>query len=114
MGQKLLDIVININAGAFNGSYSCYFLTSDFVNLLEEIAKIYQDISYEFTFSTIEDQLKIHFKGDGIGHITLDCRAIDQAGVGNTLDFEITIDQSYLSGILTDLKGINDQFKVMA
>lgn len=111
--KNWLDIHINIKAGAFKGSYSCNFQTSDFVTLHEEIEKLYQNMSYEFTFSTLEDQIKIHFKGDGLGHIALDCTAMDQAGIGNTLDFELNIDQTYLPQMLIALKNINNLFKVI-
>jgi hypothetical protein len=111
--KNWLDIHINIKSGVFNGRYSANFQTSDFVLLHEQLEQLYQDLGHEFTFTTLEDQLKIKFKGDGIGHFTLDCTAREHAGMGSTLNFELFIDQTDLPQLLSQLKSINSTFQVL-
>ena len=111
--KNWLDIHINIKSGGFDGRYSANFQTSDFVLLHEQLEKLYQDLGHEFTFTTSEDQLKIKFKGDGIGHFTLDCTARDQSSMGSTLNFELFIDQTDLPQLLSQLKSIKSTFQVL-
>jgi hypothetical protein len=52
------------------------------------------------------------FSGDGLGHINIDCKARDEAGIGNTLKFELAIDQTEIQGLIYQLDEILKAFPV--
>jgi hypothetical protein len=48
----------------------------------------------------MEEWLRVDIQGDGRGHFLAQCEASDQPGVGNTLRFELTFDQTELPPML--------------
>jgi hypothetical protein len=56
----------------------------------------------------------LNLVGDGRGGITLKGEALDQAGVGNCLTFEMALDQTYLASALDGLDQIIAAFPVRA
>jgi hypothetical protein len=49
-------------------------------------------------------------QGDGLGHFEAECHAMDQAGVGNRLEFRLSFDQTDIPGILKGLDRVNEAF----
>jgi hypothetical protein len=62
----------------------------------EEAAKLYDSLTGQAKFRTLEDQLSLDLVGDGRGHIRLTGNAADQPGIGNTFAFAFTFDQTQL------------------
>jgi hypothetical protein len=52
----------------------------------------------------LEGQLELTLKCDALGHVSVDGAAMDVAGIGNKLLFELNIDQTHVPGILDSLK----------
>ncbi|MBO9682864.1 MAG: hypothetical protein J7502_09400 [Flavisolibacter sp.] len=101
--KNWLNVVITIKAGAFSGKFKAFFQTSDFVGLFRYLSEAYDNLSKEYKFTTLEEQLEIEFIGDGFGHINIDAVAQDQAGIGNTLNFELRIDQTDVKTLIHQL-----------
>ena len=101
--RNWLNGLISLKAGKFAGKYSAYFQTIDFYNLKEQLEILYNDLNGTVKFSTLEDQLKMEFIGDGLGHFQVDCKAVEEAGVGSELNFIINIDQTDLKSIINEL-----------
>jgi len=99
-----------VKAGAFNGKYNAYFQTADFQTLRDQLLGLYNDLSSQFQFTTLESQLQLDLRGDGIGHITIDAMAQDEAGNGNILNFQLNIDQTYLQDCIYQLDCIIKDF----
>ena len=62
---------------------------------------------------TLEGQLSINITGDGLGHFTADCEALDQAGTGNRLTFTRYFDQTEIPAILEGLNGVLNENPVI-
>lgn len=105
-----LDIVLTLKMGAFSGQYPAYFQTTDFSQLLGELTKLHENLNGQFSFTTLEQQLVLNFKGDGLGHIQIEGTAEDNAGNGNRLNFEIDIDQTAFPAIIQQLSEITSAF----
>lgn len=52
------------------------------------------------TFETMKHWLRVDIQGDGRGHFLAQCEACDKAGVGNSLRFELSFDQTELPPVL--------------
>ncbi len=107
-----LIVNVEVCAGAFRGKFSATFLTHEFVDFREQLQELYDSLNGEAVFSTLEEQLSIHISGNGLGGIVLRGRASDQAGIGNKLEFEFNLDQTYLVPALRDLNELICLFPV--
>ena len=107
-----LSCEVAIRAGAFRGKYAANFLTSELLGLAQELERLYRDLSGEVTFNPMEGQLRLKFTCDNLGHIHVSAKAMDEAGIGHTLTFSVSFDQTYLAASLASLKGVTNAFPV--
>ena len=98
-----LSVEVSIKAGAFAGTFEASFLTGELEAFREQLMALYETLTGQAEFETLEGQLSLELKGDGLGHINLEGRAQDQAGIGNALSFELTCDQTQLQSSLNDV-----------
>jgi len=97
---------VSLKAGGFQGQFQAQLRTSDFIHFKVELVQLYSTLKGTATFNTLEEQVKISVVGDGVGHIVAHCLAMDCAGAGNRLSFEIELDQSYLPEVIGQLDSI--------
>lgn len=102
--------IVNVKAGAFSGEFKADFMTVDFVSFKNELAKLYEKLNGIATFYTLEEQVMVKVVGDRIGHLKADCVVMDNAGIGNRLEFEIDFDQTHIPKILNQLERITVKF----
>jgi hypothetical protein len=103
-------VSVFVAVGAFSGQFDAAFLTSDFVAFRDELLSLHASLQGKAVFSTMEDQLSLALTGNGLGGIEVKGVAIDAPGVGNQLEFELALDQSYLPAVLGDLDEILAEF----
>ncbi len=107
-----LTVKIEIAAGGFRGKAGACILTWELKRFLESLQSLYKTLHGEAVFQTLEEQIELKLSGDGKGHIHLDGKVLDQAGVGNCLTFEIDFDQTELFGSICELEDIVEHFPV--
>jgi hypothetical protein len=105
---------ISIQAGAFRGKFQANFLTSELSGLLQGLTKLHDELRGEYAFEPLEEQLVLKATCDSLGHFFFDCVAMDEAGIGHTLSFEISLDQTYLGATLRELSDVVRTFPVRA
>jgi hypothetical protein len=111
--RNWINSKVTIKAGGFSGQFDCNFMTTDFERFRIEFAQLYTKLSGTASFDTIEGQVSIKIKGDGIGHFEADCLAMDYAGTGNTLEFEMVFDQTIIPEIVRQLDNITKTFPIL-
>ena len=95
---------IEIAAGAFRGCINDAMLRAEeFVRFRDELRPLYERLSGQATFDTMEGWLRIDIHGDGKGHFRATCQAIDMPGTGNRFTFAIDFDQTELPAIVHEL-----------
>ncbi len=107
-----LSVQVTIKAGGFSGSFSASFLTGELETLRQGSLSLYESLTGHAKFETIEGQLSLDLVGDGHGHIRLTGSAEDRAGLGNTLAFAFTFDQTQLQSTVQGLARVLDTFPV--
>jgi hypothetical protein len=100
---------VEIKAGGFTGSYNAAFMVYDFSLFRDQLKLIYDDLNGIAKFISLEGQLQINIKGDGLGHLMADCIAMEKVGYGNELRFQIDFDQTYIPMLLKQLDSIIEQ-----
>ncbi|MFC1813861.1 hypothetical protein ACFL03_14340 [Thermodesulfobacteriota bacterium] len=101
-----------ISVGGFKGNYGAAFLTDEFSRFLDELQNLYKSLKGTAEFKTIEEQLYIKASGDGKGHISIEGEALDGAGIGNRLNFNLEIHQTDLSSTINQLKKLVKYYPV--
>ena len=105
-----LEARVSIRAGAFGGSFGATLMTCDFPPFRGQLERLYETLDGAATFDTIERQLRIECAGNGRGQIGIQGVAEDQVTDGNVLRFGLSIDQTFLPAIISDLQDIEAEF----
>ncbi len=101
---------VSVKAGAFFGKFKADFITSDFPSFKNQLEKLYENLNGFAEFYTLENQVEIKIKGDGIGHLNAVCEVVDFPGDGNELKFHIEFDQTHLLLIIKQLAQIENKY----
>ena len=95
---------VTISVGAFRGEFTADFNSWAFSDFLSQLENVYSSVSGTAIFTTYEKQLELSLNCDFSGHIQVFGEARDVAGTGNKLNFQLTIDQTYLPKIISNLQ----------
>lgn len=101
-----LDVRVELAMGGFHADYLAWFEVDDLIAFRDGLRRLYDQLSGEAAFTTIEDQLRLRFRGDGRGHITVEGVALDQVSRGNRLEFRFMLDQTELPAAIQELDEI--------
>lgn len=101
-----VSVEVAVRCGSFKGRYSASFQLAELEAFHIQLSSLYEHLTGVAEFKTLESQLSLEAKGDGIGHISIHGEARDQAGIGNRLLFEINIDQTQLQSSLDSLADV--------
>jgi hypothetical protein len=104
---------VTLRAGAFSGRYDADLRTDEFARFRDELKAVFQPLIGKAEFSSLEGWLAIEFVGNGKGHFSGSCQAMDTPGTGNRLSFSLAIDQTEIPSILRDLDFILSKFPVI-
>lgn len=112
-----LDAKVSVQTGAFSGRYGASLRSDEFARFLDGLQQVYSSLGTSFPtygaeFSSLEKQLSIAVSGDALGHFTAQCVAVDNFGVGNRLEFELTFDQTEIPAMIDGLEAIMEAFPV--
>lgn len=107
-----LTTEINIQIGAWKGKYQAQLRAEEALFLKEEFDKLYEKLNYHFEFKPVEPWIKLNIIGNKFGQIDIQGNARDEIGTGNELIFSLKIDQTYLQGIISSLKEVNEKYPV--
>ena len=103
---------VTIKGGVFSGHYVADFMTTDFELLKRDFKKLERDFNATANFEPLEEQLKLNISGDGLGHFEVKCIAQDQPGVGGTLSFVLSFDQTEIARLINELDKITKAFPI--
>jgi ferredoxin-NADP reductase len=98
-----LSCRVSVRARGFRGAFDAALRAEEFVRMREGVRVCMTDLTGAFVFETMEEQLSIVAKGDGIGHFTAVCTARDAAGSENLLTFTLSFDQTRLAPLAAEL-----------
>ena len=102
--HELFSTDVEVAVGHFRGSYRADFESYAFSEFHKQLAILNKTVSGSAVFTSREGQLELTLKCDDLGHIHVSGEAMDLAGTGNRLLFELGIDQTHIPKILNSLK----------
>jgi hypothetical protein len=98
-----LNAEVRLVVGGFRGGFDAMFLTVEFFRFHEALVRLHRELRGEARFESLEGQLMLSLLGNGLGRIELKGEARDAVSIGNTLSFEIELDQTQLAHSLSAL-----------
>jgi hypothetical protein len=97
---------VAIRVGGFKGDFSTSFLVRDVSRFLQELRQLFTTLEGRAQFTTWEKQIELILEGNGRGQVAITGEAMDEAGTGSKLSFEIGTDQTYLPQLINELESI--------
>lgn len=108
-----IDCEIVIVAGAFRGSFRADLRSEEFRMFQEDVEDLNRTLDGAASFSTMEGQLALSLTADGNGQVRVAGEGIDEAGVGNRLQFGFVIEQAHLQDLGRSLEHLLTAFPVI-
>ncbi len=108
-----IDCEIELDVGAFRGTFRADLRSEEFQALMEQVEGLHLAPDGIASFTTMEGQLALTLTGDGSDQIRVSGEAIDAAGIGNRLQFSFVIERSALTDIARALDTLLTAFPVI-
>ena len=106
------DIVIDV--GAFHGKITAALRVEEFQRFRHDLEVVYCTVKGTARLESMEDWIHLEVNVDGFGHVTVDGRVQDRAGLGNRLLFHIgELDQTDLPSLIEDLTAIEAAYPIL-
>jgi hypothetical protein len=102
-----------VSAGAFRGKVDGLLRNEDLARFLPSVERLSEQLSGEALFDTIEGWLDVRLAGDGRGHVELRGQIVDAPADGNSLEFRLSLDQTYLPPLMVQLRSALEQFPIV-
>ena len=111
--RNWISAKIFIKTGGFIGNYIAEIMTLDFEKFKQELIKLYDNLNGSANFECLEHYLTIKIKGDGLGHFTAYCEAIDKPSDDeNKLSFSFYFDQTQIKDLVNQLDLITKEYPI--
>ncbi|QVL30956.1 hypothetical protein KIH39_19170 [Telmatocola sphagniphila] len=104
---------VEVVAGGFHGRAYGDLRADELVRFYDRLSNLEKILRGTAEFATMEGWLSIRVVGDGKGHMTFECELQDEPGVGNTLKFQLRLDQTFLPLLLSQLREAIAHFPVL-
>lgn len=108
-----VSAVVKLAVGGFRGSLSGTLRTEELARSLERLVQLQELLQGTAEFETMEEWLSIRATGDGCGHMEFQCVVRDQPGIGNTLEFLLSTDQTFTRSTVAELVALVQAFPVI-
>lgn len=103
-------VTLQLNLNGISSNIGASIMVGELSQFLSDLERLYQTLKYSFVFSSIEDNVELHFTPTVTGQIEIEgyLRNSDYTG---KIDFNIQTDQSYLPSIIEQLKAVMKEVK---
>lgn len=101
---------VEVGAGRFHGTFGADFRTTEFREFEAALSRLHRLLEGDAAFETMEQQVKILVRGDGLGHFEARCTVLDEPGIGNRLEFVLSFDQTEIPEIVRGLSSVSEAF----
>ena len=107
-----LCCTVAVRAGELGGEFQASLLTAELEELRQGLMQLYDTLQGECVFEPMEKQLVLRVACDRLGAIRVTGAATPQPGSGNSLSFDLAMDQTCLKRAFDDLSDVMQAFPV--
>jgi hypothetical protein len=108
-----LACTAEVSAGAFRGTLNGLLRNEDLSKFLHRLEALYERLTGEALFDTLDGWLVLRLIGDGRGHVEVRGQLVDDPVGGNSLEFRLPLDQTDLSPLMAQIRAVLEQFPVV-
>jgi hypothetical protein len=101
-----------VKAGGFTGAVNGQLRADELASFQAELAKLYESLSGSAKLLTMEEWLSFEIIGDGRGHFSCTGEVTDEFVQGNTLKFNLDLDQTFFPEVLKSLEKVVSTFPI--
>lgn len=101
-----------VKVGSFTGAVNGQLRADELASFQVKLMELYKSLSGSAKFLTLAGWLSFEVIGDGTGHFSCVGEVTDGFVQGNTLNFKLDLDQTFLPEILNSLEKVADAFPV--
>jgi hypothetical protein len=111
---NLLLVIVAVEAGPWRGRFEAGISTEEFQVLLHGIRGLFQNLDGTAKLEPPWNAaIRLHFRGNGLGHIEVLGDAIDPANQWDRLSFRLALDQTELPALVKELELVTSEFPVL-
>jgi hypothetical protein len=100
-------------AGGFRGSISNVLRNEDLIRFLSRLEVLYQRLDGEALLDTLDGWLDVRVIGVGHGQMEVRGQLCDDPVGGNTLEFRLDLDQTFLAPLIEQVRAAVNAFPVV-
>ena len=108
-----LACIAEVAGGAFRGSLDRILRNEDIGRFHDQVAELYERLTGEALFDTLEGWFDLRLIGDGRGHVEARGQVCDDSVRGNVLEIRLFFDQTYLRPLMGQLRAAMEAFPVV-
>jgi hypothetical protein len=101
-----IDAQVDITVQSFRGSIWPSLEVCDLEQFLAQLAKLHSSLKGSAELRPREEQFVLSIKADALGHMLLSGTAWSRATLGNRLEFELELDQTFLDEPIAQLRSV--------
>ena len=107
-----LEGLIDFNMKGFKSIFKFSLMLGELMTFLEELKNFNSTLKGQATFANIEDNIKLTFSTDGLGHVAINGILRDPT-YSVTTSFEIKSDQTFLPTLINEVDQIVKHYKCL-
>jgi hypothetical protein len=108
-----LSCTAEVQTGAFRGRIESSLRNEDLARFLSSLEALYERLTGEALFDTLDGWLDIRVIGDGRGHVEVRGQLCDDPVYGNSLEFRLFFDQTCLPSLIARLRAVLAAYPVV-
>ena len=103
-------VTLQLNLNGISSNIGATIMVGELSQFLSDLEKLYKSLKYSFVFSSLEDNVELHFSPNTEGHIEIEGYLRNKDYTGK-INFTIQTDQSYLPSTIEQLKELLTEIK---
>jgi hypothetical protein len=104
-GSEWLEGLIDFDMKGFKSKFKFSLMLGELISFLEDLKKFNSTLKGQAAFANIEDNIKLTFSTDGLGHVLIKGLLRDQTYSVKT-SFDIESDQTFLPTLVNEVDQI--------
>jgi hypothetical protein len=110
--QDALTVEVEAHATPFRGLFKTTLWIREFRKLRDDLARLSQTLSPSdnVAFDPLEHAVQLDFRIDQLGHVLVHVLLRPEDATGAMLEYELSLDQSYLPGLVSQLDALLEQY----
>jgi len=110
--RNWLDCLLHLELEGFKADFAFGLRTDELENFLQEAEQLYANMKGKAVLKNMDSVIRLEVTADKTGRLIWDGELVYPAGVGTFLKFTYESDQTFLPGLISEIRQILRQYPV--